>query len=120
MKYLLQIWGDEREFFGSAPEAIVKMVDEYRAVTEEMQTAGVFLHGEGLQPTATATSVQVRDGETTVTDGPFAETKEQLGGFFLIECADLDRALEWAARLPGSRVGTIEVRPVSEYEQQQS
>ncbi len=120
MKYLLQIWGDEREFFESGPEGIMQMVEEYRALTEEMQAAGVFLLGEGLQPTATATSVQVRNGETTVTDGPFAETKEQLGGILLIECADLDQALEWAARVPGARGGTIEVRPVSEYDQQQS
>ncbi len=120
MKYLLQIWGDERGFFESAPEAIMGMVDAYRKLTEEMQAAGVFLHGEGLQPTVTATSVRVQDGDAVVTDGPFAETKEQLGGFFLIECPDLDQAIEWAAKVPGARGGTIEIRPCAEYEQQQS
>ena len=120
MKYLLQIWGDERAFFDSAAEEIVGMVEEYRKLTDEMQAAGVFLHGEGLQPTATATSVRVRDGDAVVTDGPFAETKEQLGGFFLIECPDLDQAIEWAARVPGAREGTIEIRPCAEYDQQRS
>jgi hypothetical protein len=120
VKYLLQIWGDEREFFESAPEGLMGMVDEYRKLTDEMLAAGVLIHGEGLQPTTTATSVRVREGDASVIDGPFAETKEQLGGFFLIECPDLDGAIEWAARVPGARGGTIEIRPVAEYEQQRS
>ena len=71
--------------------------------------------GNALQPTATATSVRVRDGERLVTDGPFAETKEQLGGYYLLECKDLDEAIEWAARIPGAQTGTIEIRPIMEF-----
>jgi hypothetical protein len=118
MRYLLQIWGDERAFGEASHEDIASTMKEYNEVTEDMRAAGAFLSGEGLQPTATATSVRVRDGETQVTDGPFAETKEQLGGFYLIEAADLDAAIAWAARIPGARQGTIEVRPVVDYEQQ--
>jgi hypothetical protein len=117
VKYLLQIWGDERAA-DSAPQD--DMAHEYGRLADEMRAAGVFLSGEGLQPTITATSVRVRDGEAAVTDGPFAETKEQLGGYFVIDCEDLDRAIEWAARLPGARDGTIEVRPVAEYEEPRS
>jgi hypothetical protein len=120
MRYLLQIWGDEGAFVEAPPEEIAKTLEEYGSLTEEMRAAGVFVAGEGLQPTATATSVRVRDGEAAVTDGPFAETKEQLGGFFLVECADLDQAIGWAARIPGARGGTVEVRPVTDYDQQQS
>ena len=116
MRYLLQIWGDERAFGEASPEDIATTMKEYNEVTEDMRSAGAFLSGDGLQPTATATSVRVRDGETAVTDGPFAETKEQLGGFYLIEAADLDEAIAWAAKIPGAREGTIEVRPVVDYE----
>ena len=85
---------------------------EYGAYTEGLRAAGKFVAGDGLQPTSTATSVRVRDGERLVTDGPFAETKEQLGGYYLIEAESLDEALEWAAKVPSARLGTIEVRPV--------
>ena len=120
MKYLLQIWSDEGSSADSAPEAIAEMFDEYRKLSDDMRAEGVFLAGEGLQPTSTATSVRVRDGDTSVTDGPFAETREQLGGVFLIECADLDGAIEWASKIPGARRGTIEIRPVAEYEPTQA
>ncbi|MEX2459524.1 MAG: YciI family protein [Actinomycetota bacterium] len=116
MKYLLQIWSDEGSSGESAPEAIAGMFEEYGKLTDEMRAEGVFLGGEGLQPTSTATSVRVREGDVSVIDGPFAETKEQLGGFFLIECADLDGAIAWAGKIPGARGGTIEIRPVAEYE----
>ena len=76
----------------------------------------MFAGGEGLQPTATATTVRVRDGERMLTDGPYAETKEQLGGYYLLECKDLDDALSWAAQIPEAKSGAIEVRPVMDYE----
>jgi hypothetical protein len=89
-----------------------KMMTEYGAVTQEMRDKGAYLAGEALQPVATATTVRVRNGERLVTDGPFAETREQLGGFYMLECKDLDEALAWAAKLPGARFGSVEVRPI--------
>jgi hypothetical protein len=76
----------------------------------------VLLGGEGLQPTSTATTVRVRDGEALTTDGPFAETREQLGGYYLLDCKDLDDAISWAAKIPGAADGSVEVRPVMDYE----
>jgi hypothetical protein len=76
----------------------------------------VILGGEGLEPTSSATTVRVRDGERVLSDGPFAETKEQLGGFYLLECASLDEAIDWAAKIPGASTGSVEVRPVMNYE----
>ena len=93
------------------------MTDEYNAYTAELDRAGVRLAGEALQPNPTATSVRVRDGQTVTTDGPFAETKEGLGGFYLIEAPDLDAALAWAAKCPGAKYGTMEVRPVLDFSQ---
>ena len=84
-----------------------------------MQKAGAYKGGEALQPTATATTVRVKDGKKATTHGPFAETKEQLGGFYLVDCSNLDEAIEWAARCPGARVGSIEVRPVMDFSQTQ-
>ena len=88
------------------------LMQQYGTFTENAQTAGVFHSGNALQPVSTATSVQLREGKTNVTDGPFAETKEQLGGYYIFECKDLDEAIEWAAQIPSARYGTIEVRPV--------
>jgi hypothetical protein len=93
-------------------EEMGQMMGAYRAYTEAMQQAGVFKEGAPLQPTATATTVRTTDGKTQVLNGPYAETKEQLGGYYLIEAADLDAALSWAARCPGAAYGVIEVRPV--------
>jgi hypothetical protein len=76
----------------------------------------VMVGGEGLQPSATATTVRVRDGERMLTDGPFAETREQLGGYYLLDCPDLDAAIGWAAKIPGASSGAVEVRPVMDYE----
>jgi hypothetical protein len=87
----------------------------YNAYTQLLRDRGVFLGGEALQPVTTATTVRVRDGQTMTTDGPFAETKEALGGFYLIEAPDLDEALELAAACPGALYGSIEVRPIWEY-----
>jgi hypothetical protein len=116
MKYLLAIYGNENRFGGLSPEEAKQALDAYSAFGREVEEAGAFLSGEGLQPTATATTVEVRDGERIVSDGPFAETKEQLGGYYLLECKDLDEAIEWAAKIPGAQHGKVEVRPVMDYE----
>jgi len=116
MRYLLSIYEDESHWATVSPEESGKIMQRYGAFGEEAKAAGAFLGGDGLQPTSTATTVRVRDGERLTTDGPFAETKEQLGGFYLLECKDLDEAIEWAAKIPASEVGSIEVRPVMDYE----
>jgi hypothetical protein len=116
MKYLLTIYGDERVWSEASPEFIETNMAAYGELGTAMRDAGVHLGGEGLQPSSTATSVTVRDGETLVTDGPFAETREQLGGYYLLDCKDLDEAIGWAARIPDARHGTVEVRPVMDYE----
>jgi hypothetical protein len=120
MKYMLNIFTDERSRADATPEQIREMMEAYGAFGQEVEDRGIYLAGEGLQPTATATTVQVRDGETIVTDGPFAETREQLGGFYLLECKDLDEAIRWAAKIPGAQAGTVEVRPVMDYEAMRS
>jgi hypothetical protein len=89
----------------------------YGAVTQEMNEKGVFVAGDGLHPTQTATTVRVREGDREVTDGPFAETKEQLGGFYVLDVKDLDEAIEWAAKIPGSQFGSVEIRPVMVYDE---
>lgn len=91
-----------------------KHYDEYAAFIQRIKTSGHFIGGNRLKPAATATTVRVRDDRVTVTDGPFAETKEQLGGYFVIEAADLDEAVRVASGIPGARIGCVEVRPVAE------
>jgi len=98
---------------GRAPlDKQTEMTDAYMKYTGEMKKDGAFVGGERLYPTSAATTVRVRDGKRMITDGPFAETREQLGGFYLIECKDLDEAIEWAAKIPGAKIGSIEVRPI--------
>ena len=116
MQYLLTIYADESLWTEASPEDVDKTMAAYGALGEEMKAAGVILGGEGLQPTSTATAVRVRDGETITTDGPFAETREQLGGYYLLDCADLDEANRWAAKIPDAANGAVEVRPVMDYE----
>jgi hypothetical protein len=116
MKYLLTIYSDESRYATMTPEDSGELMRAYGAFGTEAQDAGVLLGGEGLQPTATATTVRVRDGETLLTDGPFAETREQLGGYYLLDCADLDEAARWAAKIPDANGGAVEVRPVMDYE----
>jgi len=116
MQYMLLIYnsGDWQDL---SPEQQQEIGGAYFAFTEELQAAGRMVAGDALQPTSTATSVRVRDGETLTTDGPFAETKEVLGGYYLIDVESLDEALSWAAKIPGAAHGTIEVRPVvTDYE----
>lgn len=107
MQYLLLIYEDERRFAKGYDQAEIK---EYRAFGQEFATA--IKGGNALQPTRTATTVRVRNGKATATDGPFAETKEQLGGFFLVDARDRDEAIAMAAKIPGARFGSIEVRPI--------
>jgi hypothetical protein len=116
MKYLLTIYADEAIWTDASPEDVQRMMEAYGAVGAAMEEAGVRLGGEGLQPSSTATSVSVRDGETITTDGPFVETREQLGGYYLLDCKDLDEAIGWAARIPDAAHGTVEIRPVMDYE----
>jgi hypothetical protein len=116
MKYLLTIYTDESGFADATPEDVQQVMAAYEKFGRDASEAGVMLGGEGLQPSGTATTVRVRDGETITSDGPFAETREQLGGYYLLDCRDLDDALSWAARIPGAATGTIEVRPVMDYE----
>ena len=118
MRYALTIYVDESTFEGMGPEDAAAMMEAYGKFGEE--AGDRILAGEGLQPVATATTVRVRDGERLLTDGPFAETKEQLGGFYLLECENLDEAIEWAAKIPGAQSGSVEVRPVMDYEAMQA
>jgi hypothetical protein len=116
MQYLILIYSDEKEDANTSREEAEAWMGEYLAYTDAMRKAGVMLGGEALQPTATATTVRVKDGKTLTIHGPFAETKEQLGGFYQVECENLDQAIEWAARCPGARVGSIEVRPIMQFD----
>ena len=114
MRYALLITADEVAYEALSPEESQANLAAYGAWVEEMGKRGVLGGGERLRPTTEATTVRVREGETLTTDGPFAETKEQIGGFFLVDCKDLDEAIEVAAKLPGARHGSIEVRPIWE------
>ena len=115
MQYLLLIYQNEAEFGKMDAAARQKVSAEYGAFTQSIVQSGNFKAGDGLQPTTTATTVRVRDGKTLTTDGPFAETREQLAGYYLVEAKDLDAALGMAARIPGARTGSIEVRPIMVY-----
>lgn len=114
-RYMALIYGSEAGMATASPEDMAMMTKAYAAYTESAQAAGIFDGGDGLQPTPTATTVRVRNGEVSTTDGPFAETKEALGGFYVFKCKDLDEAIEWAAKIPGASHGSVEVRPVIEY-----
>ena len=112
MQYLLLIHDDESHWSTMADDDRDKLYAEYGVFTNELRESSALVGANQLQPTSTATTVRVRDGETLTTDGPFAETKERLGGYYLIDVESLDEAIEWAAKIPTARVGTIEVRPV--------
>lgn len=115
MRYLLLIYGDESGGPAQDSAAFGEMMAGYGAFTRDVQQRGLFQAGEALQPIGTATTVRVRNGERMVTDGPFAETKEQLGGFYLLNCKDLDEAIDLAAKIPGAMYGSIEIRPIWEF-----
>lgn len=112
MKYILMIFSDEKREAAASEAENGKMMAAYGAYAEALQKAGVMAGGERLRPTDTATTVRVANGKTHVLNGPYAETKEQFGGYFMIDVPDLDDALSWAARCPGASHGTVEVRPI--------
>ncbi|MBF8289036.1 MAG: hypothetical protein HW391_4 [Chloroflexi bacterium] len=113
MQYLMLIYQAESPAGVAADDEVMAAeLAAYAGFTREARERGQYLAGEALEPTPTATSVRVRDGQVAVTDGPFAETKEALGGFYLLDCADLDEAIEMAAKIPAAKRGTIEVRPI--------
>ena len=111
MRYLVLIYTDEQV---TRQSTTGEMSQAYRAFTQDVMARGLMEGGEALQPVSTATTVRVRNGERLVVDGPFAETKEQLGGFYLLNCKNLDEAIECAAAIPGAQIGSIEIRPINE------
>lgn len=112
MQYLALIYADEDAWQSFTPEEREAGYAEYRRFADEAQAAGVLAGGDELDHTSTATTVRIRNDEQLVTDGPYAELKEALGGYFVLECGSLDEACEWAARIPGAHHGAVEVRPV--------
>ena len=114
MRYILLICEDETAAQAASPAEGEAMMAGYMKFGEEMGQRGVLQTGERLRPTTDATTVQVRNGEVLTSDGPFAETKEQIGGFYIVDCKDVDEAIEVAAKIPGAQTGTIEVRPIWE------
>ena len=112
MKYMLLIYEDEKAWANFSEADQKAMFGEYMQFTQSIRGSGHYQSGAPLQPTSAATSVRVRDGKRSVTDGPFAETREQLGGYYLVDAKDLDEAIGIAARIPGARTGAIEVRPI--------
>ena len=112
MKYLLLIYENEAEFANASEAEQGRIFGEYMAYTSDIRKAGKYVSGEALQPVSSATTVKIRDGKALTTDGPFAETREQLGGFYMVEAKDLDEAIELAKGIPAVRTGTIEVRPI--------
>ena len=117
MQYLLLIYGDEKAGADMSKEAMDTMMTEYNTYTRDLEKSNVMRGGEALHPTSSATTVRVQNGKTVTTHGPFAETKEQLGGYYVVDCKNLDEAIEWAAKCPGARGGSIEVRPVVDFSQ---
>lgn len=117
MRYVLLIWSEEHTHIGLSTEKHAELMNEYKAFQSSVEAVrGEPPVGARLKSIDTATSVRVRDGKTLITDGPFAETKERLGGLYIVDADNLDQAIEWASRIPQARVGTIEVRPVWEPE----
>jgi hypothetical protein len=116
MKYLCLIYDDEKKIGGMSRGELDTFMGEYGAFTDSVRQSGHYVAGEALQPVETASTVRVRNGKLSTTDGPFAETKEQLGGFYLIEARDLNDAIQVASRIPSARTGSIEVRPIMKIE----
>jgi hypothetical protein len=115
MQYLLMIYQNEAEYAKNDAATSQKMLGEYQTFTQSIIQSGNFKAGDRLQPTTTATTVRVREGKTLTTDGPFAETREQLAGYYMVDAKDLDSAISIAARIPGAKIGSIEVRPIWVY-----
>jgi len=115
MEYIFQLFADEKQWPRLSAEESQRVAGAYQAYNQALREAGVYVGSNRLEPTTTATTVQVTsDGKTSVLDGPYADTKEQLGGYFVVDVPDLDAALSWAARCPGATHGIIEVRPIME------
>ena len=115
MKYLCLIYDDEKTWATMSKSEADAMMGEYFAFTDGIKKGGQYLGGEALQPVQTATTVRVRNGKVSTTDGPFAETKEQLGGYYLVNARDLNDAIQIASKIPSARLGSVEVRPVQEF-----
>lgn len=114
MKYMLLIYDDEQVWSKLSGTERQQIMGEYRQFSQQIRSGGQYVAGSQLQPTSTATSVRLRNGKALLTDGPFAETREQLGGYYLVDAKDLDEALAIATRIPSARMGTVEVRPLVE------
>jgi hypothetical protein len=117
MRYLCLIYDSEAELESMPKDASDAFMGEYFAFTDDVRQSGHYIAGEALQPVATATTIRIRNGKLSATDGPFAETREQLGGFYLIEARDLNDAIQVASRIPSARIGSVEIRPVVDFEQ---
>ena len=117
MQYMLLIYGEENGWESLSEAEQGEIYQAYMKFTKDLEDSGAMVAGDALQPTETATTVRVKNDETLTTDGPFAETKEQLGGYYLINADSLDEAIGWAARIPASRHGSVEVRPVMVFEE---
>jgi len=115
MKYLCLIYDEEAKLASLSKADMDALLGEYFAFTKDLRESGHYLDGNDLQPTRNATTVRIRNGRMSTTDGPFAETKEQLGGYYLIEAKDLNEAIQIASRIPSARLGSIEVRPIQEH-----
>jgi hypothetical protein len=116
MKYLCLIYDDEKKLEAMPKDESDAFMSAYFAFTDDIAKSGHMVHGEALQPVQTATTVRLRNGKLSTTDGPFAETKEQLGGFYLINAKDLNEAIQIAGRIPSARTGSVEVRPIMEFD----
>ena len=112
MKYLLLMYADESIITNYSKEEFLAANQAWTGLVQEMTAAGVLISNSGLAPVANATTVRIREGKTLITDGPFAETHEQLGGYILVECQDLDEAIEWAKKVPTAQYGSLEIRPL--------
>jgi hypothetical protein len=116
MKYMLLIYDNEQDLAAFSKEEMQKLYGDYLKFTGEIKASGHYVAGDPLQPVHTATTVRLRSGKVCMVDGPFAETREQLGGYYIVEAKDLDEAAKIAARIPSARIGCIEVRPIQELE----
>ena len=112
MQYLMMLYAEEAGLANVTPDEMQKVMADFNDFTNDVKAKNIYVGSNRLRPVASATSVRVRDGKTIMTDGPFAETKEQLGGYYLLDCKDLDEAIGYAAKIPGALWGTVEVRPV--------
>jgi hypothetical protein len=116
MKYMCLIYSPEMEMPGTGSPELEESINGYFALSQDSYKAGVLVRGDELASASTATTLRVRDGETVLSDGPFIETKEQLGGYYIFDVPNLDDAIKWAEKIPGARRGTIEIRPIVDHE----